>query len=39
MSILYRKGSVNKADDVSRRSYFFHPDYVRLRMPVEMFAL
>jgi hypothetical protein len=39
MSIIYRKGSVNEADDVSRRLNFFHPDDVHLRKPVEMFAL
>ena len=39
ISILYRKGSVNKADGVSRRLDFFHPDDVHLRRPVEMFAL
>jgi hypothetical protein len=39
MSILYRKGSVNEADNVSRRLGFFHPDDVYLRKPVEMFAL
>jgi hypothetical protein len=39
-SILYRKGSINEADAVSRRLDFFHPDTdVHLRMPVEMFAL
>ena len=41
MSIIYRKGSINEADDVSRRPDFFHPDTddVHMRMPVEMFAL
>jgi hypothetical protein len=39
MSILYRKGSVNETDAVSRRPDFFHPDDVHLRMLVEMFAL
>jgi hypothetical protein len=39
MNILYRKGSVNEADDVSRRPDFFHPDDVHMRMPIEMFAL
>ena len=39
MSILYRKGSVNKTDVVSRRPDFFHPDDVHLRRPIEMFAL
>jgi hypothetical protein len=38
MSILYRKGSVNEADVVSRRPDFFHPDDVYLRRLVEMFA-
>jgi hypothetical protein len=38
-SILYRKGSVNEADAVSRRHDFFHPDDVHMCMPVEMFAL
>ena len=39
MSILYRKGSVNEADPMSRRPDFFHPDDVQLRMPTKMFAL
>ena len=39
MRILYRKGSVNVADDVSRRPDFFNPDDVHLRKLVEMFAL
>jgi len=39
MSMIYRKGSVNEADDVSRRTDFFHPDDVHLRRPVEMLAL
>jgi hypothetical protein len=39
MSILYRKGSVNEADPLSRRPEFFHPDDVQLRRPAEMFAL
>jgi hypothetical protein len=40
MSIIYRKGSINEADAVSRRPDFFHPDTdVNLRRPVEMFAL
>jgi hypothetical protein len=39
MSILYRKGSVNEADLVSRRPDFFHPDDIQLRRPAEMFAL
>ena len=39
LSILYLKGTINEADVVSRRLYFFHPDDVHLRMPVEMFAL
>jgi len=39
MSILYRKESVNEADDVSRRLDFFHPDDIHLRRPVEMPAL
>ncbi len=40
MNIIYRKGSINEADDVSRRFDFFHPDTdVYLRMRVEMFAL
>ena len=39
MSILYRKGSVNKGDPVSRRLNFFHPDDVHLRILAEMFAL
>ena len=40
MSIIYRKGSINEADVVSRRPDFFHPDTdVHLHMPVEMFAL
>ena len=40
MSILYRKGSVNEADVVSRHPDFFHPDSdVHMRKPVEMFAL
>jgi len=39
MSIVYRKDSVNEADVVSRRLYFFHPDDVHLRKLVEMFAL
>ena len=39
MSILYRRGSVNDADVVSRRPDFFHPDDVRMRMPDEVFAL
>ena len=39
MSILYRKGSVNEADVVSRRLDLFYPDDVHMRMPVEMFAL
>ena len=39
MSILYRKRSVDKAEVVSRRTNFFHPDDVHLRRPVEMFAL
>jgi hypothetical protein len=40
MNILYRKGSVNEADVVSRRHNFFYPDIdVHLRMQVEMFAL
>jgi hypothetical protein len=38
MSIIYRKGSVNEADVVSRRPDFFHPDDIRPRMSVEMFA-
>ncbi len=40
MSIIYRKGSINEADVVSRRPDFFHPDTdVNLRRPVEIFAL
>jgi hypothetical protein len=39
MSILYREGSVNEADPMSRRPDFFHPDDVQLRRPAEMFAL
>ena len=39
MSIIYRKRSMNEADDVSRRPDFFHPDDVHLRRSVEMFAL
>jgi hypothetical protein len=39
MSILYRKGSVNEADPVSRRPDFFYPDDVQLRRQAEMFAL
>ena len=40
MSIIYRKGSINEADDVSRRPDFFHPDNeVHMRMPAEMFDL
>jgi hypothetical protein len=39
MSILYRKGSVNEADDVTRQPDFFHPDDVHLRNLVEVFAL
>jgi len=40
MSIIYRKGSINEANDVSRRPDFFHPDIdVHLRIPVEMLAL
>jgi len=40
MSILYRKGSVNEADVVSRRPDFFYPDTdLHLRKPIEMFAL
>jgi hypothetical protein len=39
MSILYRKGSINEADVLSRRPDFFHPDDVHMRMPIEMFAL
>ena len=38
MSILYRKGSVNEADPMSRRPDFFHPDDVKLRRPSEIFA-
>jgi hypothetical protein len=38
-SILYRKGSVNEAAPVSRRSDFFHPDDIQLRKPAKMFAL
>jgi hypothetical protein len=36
MIILYRIGSVNEADAVSRHPDFFHPDDVHLRMLVEM---
>jgi hypothetical protein len=39
MSILYRKGSVNEADPVSRRADFFHPDDVQVCKLAEMFAL
>jgi hypothetical protein len=40
MSIIYRKGSINEADAVSRRPHFFHTDTdVHLRRLVEMFAL
>jgi hypothetical protein len=39
MSILYRKGSVNEADVVSRRPNFSQLDDVPLRRPVDMFAL
>ena len=39
MSILYRKGSVNKADPISRRPDFFLRDVVHLRMPAELYAL
>jgi hypothetical protein len=40
MRILYRKGSVNEADVVSRRLDFFHPDTnVHLRKLDEIFAL
>jgi hypothetical protein len=40
MSIMYRKGSMNEADAVSRRPDFFHPDSdVHMRILVEMFAL
>jgi hypothetical protein len=40
MSIIYRKGSINEADAVSRRPDFFYPDTdVYMHMPVEMFAL
>ena len=38
MSIIYRKGSVNKADAVSRCPDFFHPDDAHMRMIIEMFA-
>ena len=40
ISIIYRKGSINEADAVSRRPDFFHTDTeVNLRRLVEMFAL
>jgi hypothetical protein len=40
MSIIYRKGSMNESDALSRRLDFFHPDTdVHLRKPVGMFAL
>jgi hypothetical protein len=40
MSIIYRNGSINKADAVSRRPDFFHPDIdVHLRKLIEMFDL
>ena len=40
MSIIYRKGSINEADVVSRRHNFFHPDTdFDLRRLAEMFAL
>ena len=39
MSILYRKESVSKAEVLSRRPDFFHPDDAHMRRPIEMFAL
>jgi hypothetical protein len=40
MSSIYRKGSINEADAMSRRPDFFHPDTdVHMRKLVEMFAL
>jgi hypothetical protein len=39
MIILYCKGSVNEAEDVTRRLDFFHSDDDHLRKPIEMFAL
>ena len=40
MSVIYRKGSINETDIVSRRPHFFHPDtIVHPRKPIEMVAL
>ena len=40
MSIIYRNGSINEADDVSRRPDFSNLDNnVHLRRPFKMFAL
>jgi len=38
-SIIYRKGLVNEADDVSWRLDFFHSDNDHPRMPTKIFAL
>jgi hypothetical protein len=40
ISIIYRKGSINEADAVSRRPDFFLPDTDdHMRRPIEMLAL